>query len=228
MAEVTEATQPRVIVLAAGEGFQLDGFNKLLIKHPVSGEPIIEHYQRLFHGYEMTVVVGFRALAVMHEYPALKYIYCADWRLNKNAYSLALALDERPSIVLSSDFFLSHRLVEAIKSGPPDCVLAMHRENRSEGALNLSVDGGLVTGVYQGSPRSALDPEAPGVFKASSPALLRQWRRRCYEHPNRFCLETLPLQEKQAPVQALNFDGDGLSEVNSPQDYINLAERLRR
>jgi hypothetical protein len=219
----------RVIVLAAGEGFQLDGFNKLLMRHPATGEPVLEQYLRLFDGLPMTVVVGYRAIEIMHRYPRLDYVYTADWRITHNSYSLALALDERPSYVLSSDFFLEAGVVEALREGPTSSVLAMHRENRTGSALNLELDddGGLRS-VYQGPLRSPRDPDAPGIFKVCSPRLLREWQRQCLENRSRFALLNLPLTGAgDERVYAVDPAPHRLDEVNTPLDYLNLAARVR-
>jgi choline kinase len=217
----------RVIVLAAGEGFQLDGFSKILLRHPSTGETILEQYRRLFAGRELTVVVGFRAVAVMQEAPELRYVYNSRWRLTGNAYSLGLALDDRPTIVLSSDFFVSENLVRRLIDGPPDAVVAMQRDNRGAGALNLTLDDAArVTAVYQGPVRRDWDPEAPGLMKISSPGLLTAWRRACLEQPNSFAVQNLSL-DGPAPVRALVCPANEIDEINTPDDYLRLLERER-
>ena len=56
----------RVIILAAGQDCQLDGYNKLLIKDPESGDSVLDKYIEAFNGFNITVV-GYRAINVMHE-----------------------------------------------------------------------------------------------------------------------------------------------------------------
>jgi len=217
----------RVIVLAAGEGLQLDGFNKLLLRHPRTGERVIEQYRRLFDGLPITVVVGYRAVKVMHRYPDLDYVYNPDWRVTSNSHSLALALDEQPCIVLSSDLFIAPEIVAALRAAGPDCVLTAPRENRTLSALSCVLDeDGRIREIYQGAVRSHRDPEAPGVFKISNPALLRSWRRRCFEQPNRFAGLNLPLDE--APIAALDQGPYRLDEVNTAEDYLRLLTEARR
>ena len=226
----TQKIQPeRVIVLAAGEGFQLDGFNKLLLKHPTTGETVLEQYQRLFAGLPMTVVVGYRAVAVMQRFPQLDYVYNADWRVSSNSYSLSLALDERSTYVLSSDFFLDVAVIDALNAGPNNAVLAMNRENRTGSAIHLIVDEGrCIQSFYKGSLRSSEHPEAPGIFKICSAELLRQWKDSCMSNRSLFAMENLPLDGSgDTGVYAVDPAPHGLDEINTPMDYINLMERTR-
>jgi len=71
----------RLIVLAAGQAFKLDNINKLLIRHPKTGETILQRYERLFKNYEVTVVTGFKAIAIMSSFPNLNYIHNDQWRI---------------------------------------------------------------------------------------------------------------------------------------------------
>lgn len=217
----------RVIVLAAGEGLQLDGFTKALIRHPATGEPVIEQYLRLFAGYELTMVVGYRAIELMHRYPRLHYVYNHNWRLTGNAYSLALALDERPALVLSSDLFMADAIARRLIEGPPNLVLTRQRENRPQNGLNLKLNrDGTLARVYRGTPESPHDPEAPGIFKISDPTLLRLWKRGASDHGNLFALETLPLDRE--PLHTVDVGDDPFHEVNGPADYLALMEATRR
>lgn len=221
-------TDLRAIVLAAGEGLSLDGFNKALIRHPKTGERILDQYVRhlsaLRPGIDITVVVGFRAIELLHRWPALRFVHNANWRLTGNAYSLGLALDERPALVLSADFFLEQDVLARVIEAPADAVLCAQRGNRTLSATNLQVrDDGSIAAVYQGAVRSDRDPEAPGIFKMSTPGLLRAWKRRCLEHPNLFALQNLPLDEGR--VFAVDLGALRLDEINTPQDYLNLMER---
>jgi choline kinase len=223
-------TDLRAIVLAAGEGLSLDGFNKALVRHPKTGERILDQYLRILEelrpGIEVTVVVGFRAIELLHRWPRLRFVHNPNWRLTGNAYSLGLALDERPALVLSADFFLEPGVLARVLDGPPDVVACAHRGNRTLSATNLELRAdGTIAAVYQGAVKSDRDPEAPGIFKVSTPASLREWKRRCLEHPNLFALQNLVLDTAEHPVRAVDVGGLVLDEINTPQDYLNLMER---
>jgi len=82
----------RAIILAAGEGFLLDGMVKCLVRAPHDGRPLLERMIDGFARHQITVVVGYRAVDVMQQYPDLDYVYNADWATTNNSYSLGLAL----------------------------------------------------------------------------------------------------------------------------------------
>jgi choline kinase len=216
----------RAIVLAAGEGLQLDGFSKALLRHPKTGERVLDHYARVLEGLEITVVVGYRAIEILQSFPDLRYSYNANWRLTGNAYSLGLALDDRPTLVLSADFFMDPRVVQRLQDGPDNAVLSAARGNRTMSATNLVIrDGDVVDEVYQGAVKSDRDPEAPGIFKICDADLLRAWKRSCLASPSLFALRCLPLDG--APVHHVPLGDLELSEINTPLDYIALMERNR-
>ena len=75
----------RAIILAAGRGHQLDGVNKVLIRHPKTGRTILDHAIEAFAGKNVTVVVGFRAIQIMELYPQLDYVLNPEWAVTGNA-----------------------------------------------------------------------------------------------------------------------------------------------
>jgi len=215
----------RVIVLGAGQGYQLDGFNKLLIKDPADGKRILDKYREAFAGKEMTVVVGYRAINVMHHYPDLAYIYNKDWAVTNNSYSLSLTLTDEPCYVISGDLFIEPELIQELDAGAPDLVVTQVRESRTLSAVNVSVDAdGRIKEVYQGKLRNVSDPEAIGIFKVSSPVLLTAWKRNCREYANLFVGQNLPF-DTDASVFAADLGGHRLDEVNTPMDYLRLLDR---
>jgi choline kinase len=219
----------RAIVLAAGEGLQLDGYSKALLEHPHTRERVLDHYARVLGDVEITVVVGYRAIEILQAFPGLRFVYNANWRLTGNAYSLGLALDDRPTIVLSADFFMDPQVIARLQDGPDNAVLSAERGNRTMSATNLVIgDGDTITDVYQGAVRSDRDPEAPGIFKICDPGLLREWKRTCLASPSLFALRCLPLaSEGPARVGHVPLGELELSEINTPLDYIALMERNR-
>jgi choline kinase len=120
----------RAIILAAGEGFLLDGMVKCLVRAPHDGRPLLERMMGGFAQHQITVVVGYRAVDVMQRYPDLDYVYNADWATTNNSYSLGLALSDEPCYVLSSDLVFESELVDELDAAAPNLVLTQHRENR--------------------------------------------------------------------------------------------------
>ncbi len=88
----------KIIVLDAGDAYELDGFNKLLIKNPKNKKTILEHYEEYFFNKKIEIVVGYKAIEVMNQYPNFDYIYNAKWHTTSSSYSLALALKKTPTI----------------------------------------------------------------------------------------------------------------------------------
>ncbi|EHR68996.1 putative sugar nucleotidyltransferase [Burkholderiales bacterium JOSHI_001] len=223
----------RAIILAAGKSLQLDGVSKALIRHPRDGRSILAHAVDAFAGKRITVVVGFRAIHIMQHFPQLHFVHNPDWALTNNAGSLGLALAElgtdEPCYVVSGDIFLDRTLVERLDTAAPDLALVSPREKRTLSAIHCVTDAeGQIRETYQGPVRSMAHPESVGLFKISSPALLRAWQRRCVEHANLFAGQLLPCADEAAPVQAEALQrGENFFEVNTPADYLQLIDESR-
>lgn len=217
----------RVIILAAGKSLQLDGISKALIRHPATGRTILEYAMDAFAGKRITVVVGFRAIRIMQTHPNLHYVHNPDWALTNNAMSLGLALNDEPAYVVSGDIFVAPELVQRLERGGPDLVLASDREKRSLSAIHCVLDENQeVIETYQGPVRSMAHPEAVGIFKISSPDVLRAWRKRCMEHSNLFAGQLLPCD--QAPIGIEKLGDELFFEINTPVDYLELIEASHR
>ncbi len=220
------STTGRAIVLAAGRSSQLDGVNKVLVRHPATGKTVLDYAIEAFAGARVTVVVGFRAVQIMQEYPQLHFVHNPDWALTNNAMSLALALTDEPTYVVSGDIFVGRELITRLDEAPADLVLTSDREKRSLSAVHCVVDDiGRVTETYQGRVRDMAHPEAVGLFKMSSAAGLREWQQRCLKHANLFAGQVMPCDVAEVHAEPL---GDELYyEVNTPTDYLELIERSR-
>jgi choline kinase len=217
----------RVIVLAAGQGYQLDGFNKLLIKHPHDRSKIIERYTTAFSGKEVTVVLGYRAINVMHEFPSLAYIYNGDWAVTNNSYSLSLAITEQPCYVVSGDLFFDPDLISELDKAGPNIVATQMRENRTLSAVNVAVnEDHTIEETYQGKLRDTQHPEAIGIFKISDRRLLRAWKRNCLEYGNLFVGQNIPFKEG-VDVIAYDVTSHRIDEVNTPMDYLRISQAAK-
>lgn len=217
----------RLIVLAAGQGFQIDGLNKCLIRDPLDGRTILEKMIRAFPECRVTVVVGYRAIEIMQAYPHLDYVLNPDWAVTNNSYSLALALNEEPCYVTSGDLLFEPELVTELDRGPGDLVVTECRENRIQSAVNCRVANGRLLELYQGHIRAPEDPEAIGLFKLSHPDLLRAWKANCLKHGNLFVGMNLPVGENGPPVVIVDKGGHPFDEINTPLDYLNRIRQCR-
>jgi choline kinase len=209
----------RLIILAAGQGFKLDGFNKILLKDPKTRKTILDYYIEYFSDHKITMVVGYKSITIMNEYPQIEYIFNEEWRLKGNSHSLALALNEEPCIVLPSDLFFDKNLAELIKKAPKNMGLVDNTENRSSQALNCHVENKKIKNIYGGKPKMN-DPELMGVFKVTNKEILRKWKRNCLKFDNIFIGKNLPI--KEFDIYAVEKREHLLYEINTPSDYINF------
>src|SRR3989339_356327 len=214
----------RLIILAAGEGFKLDGISKLLIKDPKSKETVLDKYKRLFKGYDITIVTGYRAVEIMQEYPEINYIYNDQWRITGNSYSLGLALDDQPSVIISSDLFFDEKLIELIESSPQNSIFVFNSENKGVNKVRCKVDESKVNSVYMGQEFNN-DPESVGIIKITNDNVLKHWKKNCIVNKNMFAALNIPLDIEE--ISSVNIDHVFFHEVNTPLDYINLIKKIK-
>jgi choline kinase len=213
----------KAIVVAAGQGFEVDGMNKVLITDPFSGKTILENLIEIFGPKNMTIVVGYRAINIMHRYPNLNYVYNPDWKISNNSYSLGLALNEDPCFVLSSDLIFDKKIVEEMICGADNLVLTERRSSRILTALSCSVENGKITDIYPGAIKSVDDPEAIGIYKVANKRVLKVWKQNCLQHGNLFLGQNLPLN---LDVDILSFDkmSHRFFEINTPFDFLKVLD----
>lgn len=216
----------RVIVLAAGRGHQLDGATKVLIRHPATGRTILDHLMDAFSGKRITVVVGFRAIQIMEQYPKLDYVINHDWAVTNNAMSLGLALDGEPTYVASGDIFFDRALVQELDEAAPNLALTELRDNRTLTAIHCVLrDDGSLAETYQGPVKDIRHPEAIGLFKITDDELLRRWKHRSIRHGNLFVGQTLPCED--GVIMAVPRKDHPFVEINTPADYLRFLEQQR-
>lgn len=213
----------RTIILAAGQGFNLDGCIKLLIKDPKTGGTFFDHYLELFRETDITVVVGYKAIEIMQKYPNLHYVYNHDWKVTNNSYSLGLALNDESCFVVSCDLFFGQEIVKLLFDAEPNCILTDNSDNRQLNSLNCSIPKeNTISEIYQGPVRSKTDPEAIGVYKISDKHLLNVWKKQCIEHGNLFAGQNLGFDI--CPIYSVDKGKHAFHEVNTVMDYMRLIE----
>lgn len=212
----------RLIILSAGDSFELDGFNKLLINNPISGKTIVEQYEAIFEPSEITVVVGYKAMEIMNRYPNFNYIYNKKWQTTGSAYSLSLALDEKPSIIIESDFFIDEKLKEEFAENDEFVVLKKSESKSLTSFKALINEDNQITGVYSGKSKNN-DPELLGLFKVSNIETLRKWKKNGIQNPHQYIGESFPYEESSIPY--LEVSGKSITEINTPTDFINFISK---
>ena len=212
----------KVIILAAGQGFKLDGFNKLLISDPDDGLTILEKFVAGFGAENITVVVGYRAINVMNRFQNLNYVYNSKWSSLNNSYSLALALTDEPTLVISGDLIIDPELISALKLEARDVAVTKSTEHRTSSAINVqSNQNSVISEFYQGKTRDSEDKESVGIFYIKDKELLHRWRQNCFDNPHAFAAQNLPVNLSQ-DIYELCADKYQIVEIDTPNDYINL------
>tara|TARA_B100002052_G_C15811071_1_gene565904 strand:+ start:166 stop:825 length:660 start_codon:yes stop_codon:yes gene_type:complete len=208
----------KLIVLAAGDSFAIDGFNKLMIREPKSRKTILELYQEIFDVSAIEIVVGYKALELMNTYPEFTYHYNKNWQTTGNAFSLSLALTEEPCYVISSDFILHHSVADYMQKND-NFVILREIENRNLATLNARVKNEFLDDVYRGRSENN-DPELTGLFKITDPGILLEWKSKCLSNPDCLAGECLPFNDFKIPVNYI--PSELIAEINVPEDYIRL------
>lgn len=212
----------RLIVLNAGDSFKLDGFNKLLLKNPETNNTIIEEYEEKYKIKDIDIVVGFNAIPLMNKFPKYNYIYNSKWQITSNSYSLALALSYEPTIVTSSDFFISDKLIKEMNKFE-NCVVIKDHDNKNLSALNVNIKNNKIIRIYKGKSLG-LDLELLGIFKISDENILKQWKKNCLLNPEKYVGENLPFLEK---INIIKVSNEDVYEINELQDFINFLSIKR-
>jgi len=212
----------RAIILAAGESMLLDGFPKLLVKDPSTNKTILDHYLEAFENMEVTVVVGYKAMEVINQYPKLNYLYNPHWATTNNSGSLCLALNNEPCVVVSDDIFFKKDLIKDIIECSGDIVLTSVNESRSITSLNCKLDGSKISELYTGPIKNVADPEAIGVYKISTTDVLKKWGKNCMRYPNLLIGENLPNNE--AEILYYDLGENYFFEINTINDYLRFID----
>ena len=212
----------RAIILAAGESMLLDGFPKLLVKNPSTNKTILDNYLEIFEGMEITIVVGYKAMEVINQYPKLNYVYNPHWATTNNSGSLSLALNHEPCIVVSDDIFFKKELINQIINYDGDVVLTSINESRSSTSLNCTTDDSKITELYKGPIKNVSDPEAMGLYKISSTEVLKKWGKNCMRYPNFLIGENLPINESD--IRYFNLGDNYFYEINTIYDYLRFID----
>jgi choline kinase len=216
----------KTIILAAGQGYNLGGFNKVLLKNPINGLSIMDFYLDIFSETEITVVVGFNATNIMNQYPKLNYIFNQDWHLTKDSYSLALALNEEPCYIVHSDIFMSNNVRSYLDNCEGNCAIGISNADRSSSAINSRVESNVIKQVYQGELYTPYDPELIGVYKVTDSDTLLNWKRNCLEHKSLLIGQNYPFH-KDLPFYMVNGEGLDIYKIKTPVDYINYLNNKK-
>ena len=137
-----------LLVLSAGRGIGLDGFNKLNLVSPSTGETILDRYNRQL-GKNITIVTGYRAPEIMSCYPKFKFVYNYVWYETGSAFSAALGLKNEPTVIVPSDLFIGDDEAETISNASGNVIFTFKSENRAMGAVNITIKEKNILDIYE-------------------------------------------------------------------------------
>lgn len=212
----------KLIILAAGDSFELNGFNKLLLKNPLTRETILDQYIRFFKPTSIKIVLGYKAIDIMNEFPNFDYIINENWQTTGSAYSLYLALNKEPCYVISSDLFFSKSLHEKVLNKFDNHICSVKSESKRLTSLNAKVSNNIVSEVYRGKSKND-DFELVNFFKITNPAILNSWKKNCKNNPEAYVGELLPYFEYE--ISNISVDKSDLYEINTNLDFINYLNK---
>ena len=214
----------KTIILAAGHGYKLGGFNKLLLRNPRDGKTIMDSLLEIFSDTQITVVVGFNATTIMKEYPQLNYVFNRDWHITKDGYSFALSGCDEPCYIVHADMFFSKELRFALDKCDENAVLTSNNDSRGQMSLNCRVDNEEIKQIYVGELINQNDSEIIGIYKLLDQNTVDDLRINCLKNPTLSLGENYPISSKNSlisiPSEALD-----LSKIKTPFDYIQFLNR---
>ena len=217
-------------ILAAGEGFKLDGFNKLLLKHPQSGQTLLQTYIDCFGAENVIVGLGYRAISVVHNYPDLTYAINNEWGSTNSAHTFRLCLEaspnpSSPTVVIPDDIFLSKEVLNTLCASDSNLFALSHSTSSKPRRVNFSTNS-LTSPFYFGPPVTN-DPEVIGVFRFTNPNLTFKSFCHLEKYSTSFLSEVLAFHFNRQEFPEESFISLDITsqyhEIETVQDYLRLA-----
>ena len=193
------------------------------MKNPINKKTIIEEYIDFFNPSNVKIVLGYKAIDVMNEYPNFDYIINQDWQITGSAYSLYLALDSNPCYVVSSDLFLSKLLNKKINNTYKNFICSVNTESKRLTALNIKIKNNKVSEVYRGVSKNN-DNELINFFKITDSNILNIWKKNCKNNPEGYVGELLPYSTYD--IHNISLTKSDIYEINTNLDFINYLNRF--
>lgn len=210
-----------LLILSAGRGIGLDGFHKLKLVAPSTGETILDRYRRQISA-NISIVIGYRAPELMSLYPNLHYFYNHNWFESGSAFSAAIGLRGVPVIVVPSDLFLDESAAEMLRSTTGNVIFTSDTENRKLNSINVSTRSGAVSRIYTGPKRHGDDVEFKGIVRIESLELLNALVASCEDNPSMAFSECLEMHKEDFCAVDI---GGAVTEINTVEDYIDFFDK---
>ena len=210
-----------LLILSAGRGIGLDGFHKLNIVAPSTGETILARYRRQL-SEDVTIVVGYRAPEIMARYPRLHFIYNYSWFETGSAFSAALGLKKVPVIVVPSDLFLDEAAAKTVRTATGNVIFTSDTENRPIAAVNVSSEANAITEIYSGPKRHGDDVEFKGIIRIEDAELLSAFAASCEARPSLALSDCLEMHKES--FRAIDIGGQ-ITEINTIEEYMEFFKK---
>ena len=209
-----------LLILAAGRGIGLDGFHKLNLVAPSTGETILARYRRQL-SEDITVVVGYRAPELMARYPYLSYRYNHHWFETGSAFSAAVGLEKVPVVLVPSDLFLDEAAAETVRTAIGNVIFTCDTENRSMNAVNVCAEDDSITEIYTGPKRRGDDAEFKGIVRIEDVELLDMLAQSCEANPSSPFSDCLAIHKAAFRVVDI---GGVVNEINAVEEYMEFFQ----
>ena len=122
----------QAIILAAGIGKRLgdltEGLPKCFLK--IGGKTILERQLEALNGFDVVMVVGYKAELIKQKYPNLKYVLNPDYSSTNTIHSLGLALNGKDTFVLNGDVVFDKKIISMLDQ--PNCAAVEYKNVHPE------------------------------------------------------------------------------------------------
>lgn len=154
----------QAIILAAGIGKRLkdftEGLPKCLLK--IGGRTILERQLEALSGFDVVMVVGYKAEMIKKLYPKLKYVYNPDFESTNTIHSLGLALNGKDTLVLNGDVVFDKKIIKLLDQ--PSCAAVEFKNVHPEEIQVITSDGNEIVRIGKNINGTG---EAVGIYKFS-------------------------------------------------------------
>jgi L-glutamine-phosphate cytidylyltransferase len=154
----------QAIILAAGIGKRLkdltEGLPKCFLK--IGGKTILDRQLEALSGYDVVMVVGYKADIIKKLYPDLKYVLNPDYETTNTIHSLGLALNGKDTLVLNGDVVFDKKIIKLLDK--PSCA-AVEFKNVHPEEIQVTLDG--KDGIVRIGKNINGQGEAVGIYRFS-------------------------------------------------------------
>lgn len=218
----------KAIILAAGQGFLLDTFSKLLIKNPYNGLTILDTFKKFYSQENLHFVLGHRAISILNEYPFINVSINQAWATSRSASSLSLAINHFSNDdivdIFPGDMILEDSIFTKLSNSKSSkIIIGSNRDPRSPNAINIRIENGNPRSCYKGILESNDHPEAIGILRAPVSVLKKALFNKADIIEDLYVSELF--EEEDFRNFELLIEENEAFEINTPQDFLTYRSR---